>query len=128
MTSGTWRQYRIPAASPAQMAPPTAPASSARPSTIQPGPGTRTAVYAQRSDAPMRSWPSWPMFTSPALVAMIVPTATISRGAAVVNVSPQAPGERTLPSRSAENTLRGDPPVAHTRRAQRARATVTEAT
>ena len=70
----------------------------------------------------MSSWPSWPMFTSPALVAMIVPTATISSGAAVVSVSPHAPGERRLPSSRAENTLRHEPPVAATSSAHSASA------
>jgi hypothetical protein len=44
MTSGTWRQKRIPAASPAHSAPPTTPAASAASKPIQPGPGMRTAT------------------------------------------------------------------------------------
>ena len=87
----------------------------------------RTATYAQH-EAPMSSCPSWPMFTSPALVAMIVPTATISSGAAVVSVSPHAPGERRLPSSRAEKTFSHDPPVAATSSAHSASATAIETT
>ena len=68
------------------------------------------------------------MFTSPALVATIVPTATISSGAAVVSVRPHAPGERRLPSIRAENTFSHDPPVAATSSAQSTSATAIETT
>ena len=42
--------------------------------------------------APNRSCPSWPMFTRPARVEMIDPSATSSSGAASARVSPQRPG------------------------------------
>ncbi len=68
------------------------------------------------------------MFDSPALPAQIVPTATHSSGAAVLTVSPQAPGDRRLPSMRALNTSPADPPVAATSSAHRPRATPTETT
>ena len=54
------------------------------------------------------------MFTRPARVATIVPIATNSSGAMVVNVRPHAPGERMLPSSNASKTAVADPPVAAT--------------
>ena len=67
------------------------------------------------------------MLIRPARVATIAPTATINNGAIVVSVSPQAPGERMLPSISADHTARADPPVADTRRAESSRAPAIDA-
>ena len=63
------------------------------------------------------------MFTSPARVETIAPSATISSGADSARVSPQRPGLRMLPSISAVNTFRHGPPVTAISSADRASAT-----
>src|SRR6188472_973698 len=62
------------------------------------------------------------MFTRPARVEMIAPSATIRRGAASVSVLPHRPGLRMLPSSSALRTDRQGPPVIAIRNADIARA------
>ena len=79
------------------------------------------AKYAVAA-APRSNCPSWPMFVRPALETTIVPIATPSSGVAVEIVNPQAPGDRTLPSSSAENTFAAEPPVADTTTAHSPRA------
>ena len=104
ITSGTLRQKLITGGQPAHSRR-RRPGGQRGTSEREPaGPGMRTATYAQH-EAPSSTWPSWPMFASPALLATIVPTATTSSGAAVLTVSPHAPGERRLPSSRAVNTF-----------------------
>src|SRR3954453_6116012 len=63
------------------------------------------------------------MFTRPARLLTMVPSATIRIGADTPRVRPQRPGLRMLPSSIAVYTFDHEPPVADTQIAANARAT-----
>src|SRR5258708_1530908 len=102
ITSSTAKRARNQAATPAQAAPASAPASNAAKGESTPADGNSRAVAAA-ADAPTMNWPSTPMLKTPAEKAHATASPVRMRGIALTSVAdkiayrePKAP--RTIAS------------------------------
>ena len=80
----------------------------------EPAARPRCRPTATPASPPTSTWPSWPMFTSPARLVTTVPSATSASGAAWSSVWPTAGQVWKLPAWTARTTSIGELPVSST--------------